>query len=93
MDGTDNLNDQEKSLLSEFIEKGNKSRTTPLPEINSRRKRYPMQAPAQIRRALLKPSTMPSINVMFTNSDQLTSEKKTELMKRIEREKPHNRRV
>ena len=52
-----------------------------------------MQAPAQIRRALLKPSTMPSINVMFTNSDQLTSEKKTELMKRIEREKPHNRRV
>ena len=42
LDGTDNLNDQEKSLLSEFIEKGNKSRTTPLPEINSRRKNYPM---------------------------------------------------
>ena len=26
---------------------------------------------------------------MFTNADQLTSSKKTELLKRIEREKPH----
>ena len=34
LDGADNLNDQEKSLLSEFIEKENKSRATPLPEIN-----------------------------------------------------------
>ena len=71
LDGADSLNDQEKSLLSELIEKGNKSRTTPLPEINSRRKKYPKQAPAQIRRALLKSATMSSINVMFTNTDQL----------------------
>ena len=88
MDGADNLIDQEKSLLSELIEKGNKSRTTPLPEINTRREKYSMQAPTKIRRALLKSATMPSINVMFTNADQLTSTKKTELMKRIEREKP-----
>ena len=82
LDGADNLNDQEKSLLSELIERGNKSRTTPLPEINFRRKKYPMLAPAKIRKAFLKPATMPSINVMFTNADQLTSTKKTELMKR-----------
>ena len=66
LDGADNLNDQEKSLLSELIEKGNKSRTTPLTEINYRRKKYPMQAPAQIRRALLKSAPMSSINVGFT---------------------------
>ena len=69
LDGADNLNDQEKSLLSELIEKGNKSRTTPLPEINSRRKKYPMQAPAKIRRA----QCQVAMNVMFTNADQLTS--------------------
>ena len=47
-----------------------------------------MQAPAHVRKKGLVSSSAPALNVMFTNADQLTPSKKTELVKRIEQEKP-----
>ena len=47
-----------------------------------------MQAPLHIRRSQLKSSTEPVIKVMFTNADQLTTSKMTELRKHIQLEKP-----
>ena len=40
------------------------------------------------RRPRLKQTNLPTIKIMFTNIDQMTSSKKNELMKRIEHEKP-----
>ena len=39
-------------------------------------------------RGKLKPSKVPSLKVLFTNADQLTTNKMTELMKLVELEKP-----
>ena len=61
---------------------------TPLSKELPKRKRYAMQVPAKTRLARLVPSTLPCLNVMFANADQLASSKKVELMKRIEKEKP-----
>ena len=42
----------------------------------------------QCRLNKLKCTNLPSMKVMFTNADQLTTSKMTELRKKIEREKP-----
>ena len=71
-----------------YIAKEKTTGITPLPKELPKRKRYAMQVPAKTRLARLVPSTLPCLNVMFANADQLTSSKKVELMKRIEKEKP-----
>ena len=82
------LNHQEKALIVQYIENENKRRSKPLPEKRVRRKKSQMQIPAKIRQTRVAPSSLPSINVMFTNADQLTSGKKVELIKLSEREQP-----
>ena len=88
LDGVQELNHQEKALIVQYIENENKRRSKPLPEKRVRRKKSQMQIPAKIRQTCVAPSSLPSINVMFTNADQLTSGKKVELIKLIEREQP-----
>ena len=88
LDGVGALNEQERSCIVEYIAKEKTTRITPLPKELPKRKRYAMQVPAKTRLARLVPSTLPCLNVMFANADQLTSSKKVELMKRIEKEKP-----
>ena len=41
-----------------------------------------------MRNNILKSTNLPTIKVMFTNADQLTSSKMTELTYKIEEEKP-----
>ena len=88
VDGVENLNHEEKSALLDLIKKDNDSRTKTLPDKLIRKKTYPMEAPIDVRRKGSKPSTAPSINVLFTNADQFTPTKKSELLKRIEKEMP-----
>ena len=89
LDGMELLSDQDLATLNQFIEKEKLQRITPLPESFARKKKTdPVQVPARVRRAGLKPSTMEGMNVIFTNADQLTPSKKTELMKHVEKVKP-----
>ena len=77
LDGVQELNHQEKALIVQYIENENKRRSKPLPEKRVRRKKSQMQIPAKTRQTRVAPSSLPSINVMFTNADQLTSGKKS----------------
>ena len=48
----------------------------------------PMQETSKVRVSRLKCSNLPTLKIVYTNADQLTSNKKDELMKKIEKEKP-----
>ena len=90
LDGVQELHDQEKALIVQYSDNGNKTRSKPLTEKCAKRDKSQMQIPAQIRQTRLAPSSLPSINVMFTNADQLTSGENEDVITRNEREKPLN---
>ena len=72
-----------------MIDKTNESRKKPLSQPRRRRKvPVPMQEAPNVRLARLKSSNLPSLKVLYTNADQLTSTKKTELTNLIARERP-----
>ena len=51
-------------------------------------KNVPMEKCTKTRVARLKSSNLPTLDVLYTNADQLTSSKMTELKKLVERKKP-----
>ena len=86
--GFDLIVDTDKTNIVQLIEKGNTSRNLPQPKVLSSKQIGIMKSPPNIRRSQLKSSSLPAINVMYTNADQLTLLKMTELKKLIQREKP-----
>jgi ribonuclease P/MRP protein subunit RPP40 len=89
LDGVEGITDDEKLQIINLIIAANTKRQKPLQQpsttIYSPSTTTTRQT-TQPRR--LKSYNTPSINVMFTNADQLTSTKMSELKTRIQREKP-----
>ena len=73
--------------MATLIENGNPIRNLPQLKIPPKKK-ISNQAPPEVRKSELKSNQLPSINIMVTNADQLSSAKMTELQKRIKLEKP-----
>ena len=87
LDGFDEIDDTDKCNIILLIENGNTSRNLsqlllPSKQIGA------MKTLPNTRWSQLKSSSLPAINVMFTNADQLTSLKMAELKKLIHQEKP-----
>ena len=84
------INDQERETILHYVKEWNERPNKP--QINENNKRgnikQGVHSTKSIKRSSLKASHVPSMKVMYTNADQLTSSKKTELLKNIEREKP-----
>ena len=85
LDGFDLIKNEDKSLLKQTIEIENATRKLPPLKTNSEKNR--VETPTLLRKSQLKPINVPAINVMFTNSDQLTAAKMFELKNRIIQEK------
>ena len=88
LDGVERLNTDERKVLDAFIRDENESRVQPLKLKYIRKEKPGTQTTAKERKSRLAASPLPSINIMYTNADQLTPGKKTELMLCLEREKP-----
>ena len=90
LDGIDLINIDEKTRIEKLIQKTISMRTKPLaegPVVNLNPVSMMMNTP-QCRLNMLKCTHLPSMKLMFTNADQLTTSKMTELRKKIEQEKP-----
>ena len=90
IDGFDLIFDDDKITLLKLIVDANAKRTRPLDQPKERsNKTVKIPYPSSIgyRSQLLSIKT-PSIKIMYTNADQLTPSKKTELIKKIETQKP-----
>ena len=89
VDGVESLRVNEVQVLIDAIQKANAERTNNLPEEYHRaKKKIELVAPANARKAKLKSSTIPTMKILFTNADQLTESKMTELVAKIDQEKP-----
>ena len=73
LDGFEKLNPVDRNVIDEFIRAGNTGRKNPLPV--SSQKNKSSQQNSSAGKTAFKQSTLPSIKVMFTNADQLTSSK------------------
>ena len=87
LDGFDQLSSQDKLYMSNLFDDVIAKIVLPTPTVLPKKAKI-TQTPPHIRKSKLKSATMPHINVMFTNADQLTSGKLSELKTRIERDKP-----
>ena len=85
LDGFDLIKNEDKSLLKQTIEIENATRKLLPLKTNSEKNR--VETPTLLRKTQLKPINVAAINVIFTNSDQLTATKMFELKNRIIREK------
>ena len=88
IDGFETIKNEDKSLITELIEKDKASRTRPLAIEYVKKKTIQIQAPSDVHRSKLNSTNLPCMNIMFTNADQLTTLKMTELNKRVMQEKP-----
>ena len=89
IDGFDHINNAvDKSRITNLFDNHKYVRKLPLPKALPTKKSLSIQTPVKSRKSNLKSSSLPSINVMFTNADQLTPLKLAELKKGIELEKP-----
>ena len=88
LDGVLDINAQEKDTILRYIEELNKLPTKPTTNNPKRNPKQFVQTATKVHQIRLKASPIPSIKVMYTNADQLTSGKKIELIKNIDREKP-----
>ena len=81
--------DEDKVRILELIDQTNEARKKPLSE-PTRRVKTPVkiQESPKTRFNRLKSSNLPALKILYTNADQLTSSKKLELIKRIEKEQP-----
>ena len=86
LDGFDQLNIEDKSDITKHFE--DKIAIIHLPPPKELSTKITTLAPLKVRRSQLKSVTIPNFIVMFTNADQLTSSKMSELITRIQREKP-----
>ena len=88
LDGYGKLGDADKTLINELIAKENAARSKPLPREPDTNKIKPLQTKPKLRKDNLASSHLPAIQVMFTNADQLTSSKMSELLKLVKQKKP-----
>ena len=88
VDGMDMLTPGDREIIGELIAAGNNERTAPLKAEYKRKEKQDTTGSMGTRKCQLKPSAIPSINVMYTNADQLTHSKKDELITKIEQQKP-----
>ena len=75
-----------KSLIANFISTHDK----PLPQEKKRTTKkvvLPILEESKQRKSKLKSTNIPSIKIMFTNTDQMTTTKMNELLKRIDNKK------
>ena len=80
IDGFENISSEEKLMVEDLIAQSNAGRANPLPEEMSHKKAKTKMCHSQKTQIRsLKPSNMPSMKVLFTNADQLTSSKMAEL--------------
>ena len=90
LDGLDSILADDKTRILKLISDTNAERTRPLDQskkINKTAIGIP-NASSLGYRPKLSPMKTSSIKVMYTNADQLTPSKKTELIKKIENQKP-----
>ena len=85
----DLIKDEDKTHILKLMDQTNEARKKPLSQ-PKRRVKVPVQIQdsPKTRFNKLKSSNLPSMKVMYTNADQLTSTKKSELVKQIEKEQP-----
>ena len=88
VDGMDMLTPADRKKYIQLIAAGNNDRTAPLKAAYKRKEKQGTTVSIETRKCQLKPSAIPSINVMFSNTDQLTPSKKDELLAKIEQQKP-----
>ena len=87
LDGFKDLLPEDMSSIKTLITEENLKRK-PLPEKIIRTKKTNKNIDVSTRRRTLIPSNLPVIPVLYTNADQLTPQKMTELQNHIAREKP-----
>ena len=86
--GRDNILSDERQKIEELIEQSNSARSVALPEkIDRKRQDANFSICKPITRSL-KQLNVPSIKMLFTNADQLTSSKMAELQAKVKEEKP-----
>ena len=87
--GFSDITEGDQHYLKTIIDDENGLRSEVPPASQSKRKlRISPEAPLHVRKSKLKSSSTESLNVLFTNADQLTTSKMTELRLRIQQEKP-----
>ena len=87
LDGIDSIPEDEKGKIIQLIHdlKANAKLAQPK---RKTKQAVPLQETLRTRISRLKSLTLPTMRVMFTNADQLTSSKLTELKNMLERKKP-----
>ena len=88
MGGFNELNNHEQLLLNELIEKETSTRVVKEPTKICRTKAVVTQVPRIVHTTGVIASSNATLKALFTNADQLTPSKKTELILRIDQEKP-----
>ena len=87
--GFTDISKEDQTQLRNLILSENVSRNKVLPSsLNKRKQRVSPDAPLHVRKAKLKSSNNESLNILYTNADQLTTTKMAELRLRIQQEKP-----
>ena len=90
LSGFEDLNEAEKYIIKDLVDKQNSGVKDFELQLKKKMvsKKQNVHAPPKVRRKSMVSSTLPALNVLFTNADQLTQCKKDELIKLIEVEKP-----
>ena len=88
IDRFDLINQIGKDGITKLIADENNNRQFSYEKSPCSKPKVPTHAPSKLRRLQLNPTNLPSFNIMFTNADQLTPTKMSELTERIQREKP-----
>ena len=88
--GFDLIRDDERKLILQLMDEVNAKRMNDdaNPIKKAPKRIVPMGESAKARVTRLKSSNLPALDVLYTNADQLTSSKMTELKKLVERKKP-----
>ena len=88
INGLHQITGKEKLQITSLIDNANLRKTYPPPRpICNPKKSIHLETAPKMRNNILKSTNLPTIKVMFTNADQLTSSKMTELTYKIEEEK------
>ena len=91
VDGLDNIKKEDKTMINELIRNFIATQEKSLPKKRRRvavKPNLPILENPVPQRIKMKCTHRPSMKIMFTNADQMTTTKKNELLQRIEIEKP-----
>ena len=89
IDGIEAITDSDRQTIHDMIMNANATRINPLPDETKRIKKSDSESPmARLRVKKLRSSNIPSMKILFTNADQLTTNKMAELQTKIKQEKP-----